>query len=102
MKLCVLVLLLQLCVLSSCQDMDYDDLEDMFTGETSPGLRCTEPSCGGDCGRGPESSSSGSGSSSGMSGSGSGSSGMSGSGSGYGSGSGGLTPKEGTIQILIN
>ncbi len=100
MKLCVLVLLLQLCVLSSCQDMDYDDVEDMFTGETSPGLRCTEPRCSGDCGR--ESSSSGSGSSSGMSGSGSGSSGMSGSGSGYGSGSGGLTPKEGTIQILIN
>ncbi len=43
MKLCVLVaVLLQFCALTCCQDMPDYDLEDMFTGQPSPGVRCTQ------------------------------------------------------------
>ncbi len=43
MKLCVLVaVLLQFCALTCCQDMPDYDVEDMFTGQPSPGLHCTE------------------------------------------------------------
>ncbi len=42
MKLCLLVaVLLQFCALNICQDMPDHDVDDMFSGQPSPGVRCT-------------------------------------------------------------
>ncbi len=37
----VVAILLQFCAFNICQDIDYD-VEDMFTGQPSPGVRCTQ------------------------------------------------------------